>query len=108
MSGQATRLFPASLAEWDIGMPLEPPDAVPFRLTVPDQENFCIHVSPPISIPFLILSKNGRFFYKKSRLQAHSFNRGMKGSVAQHPFLGMVRATNLLDNRTYERCSSRW
>jgi hypothetical protein len=46
--------------------------------------------------------------YRKSRLKAHGFNRGMKGGVARHPLLGMVRATNLLDNRTYERCSSHW
>jgi hypothetical protein len=45
---------------------------------------------------------------QKSRLKAHGFNRGMKGGVARHPLLGMVRATNLLYNRTYERCSSHW
>jgi hypothetical protein len=28
--------------------------------------------------------------YKKSRLKAHDFNRGMKGGVARHPLLGMV------------------
>jgi hypothetical protein len=47
-------------------------------------------------------------FYRKSRLKAHGFNHGMKGGVARHPLLGMVRATNLLYNRTYERCSSHW
>jgi putative transposase len=46
--------------------------------------------------------------YRKSRLKAHGFNRGMKGGVARHLLLGMVRATNLLYNRTYERCSSHW
>jgi hypothetical protein len=51
---------------------------------------------------------DGFHFYRKSRLKAHGFNRGMKGGVARHPLLGMVRATNLLYNRTYERCSSHW
>jgi hypothetical protein len=32
----------------------------------------------------------------------------MKGGLARHPLLGMVRSTNLLYNRTYERCSSHW
>jgi DNA repair photolyase len=54
----------------------------------------------------ILLSRDG--FLQKSRLKAHGFNRGMKGGVARHPLLGVVRATNLLNNRTYERCSSHW
>jgi hypothetical protein len=50
--------------------------------------------------------KKASFHYRKSRLKAHGFNRGMKGVLPGNPFLGMVRATNLLYNRTYERCSS--
>jgi hypothetical protein len=46
--------------------------------------------------------------YRKNRLKAHGFNRGIKGGVARHHLLGMVRATNLLDNRTYELFSSHW
>jgi hypothetical protein len=59
-----------------------------------------------VVIPFCIMIKKGG--YRKSRLKAHGFNRGMKGGVARHPLLGMVRATNLLNNRTYERSSSHW
>jgi hypothetical protein len=32
----------------------------------------------------------------------------MKDGVARHPLLGMIRVTNLLDNRTYDRHSSHW
>jgi hypothetical protein len=47
-------------------------------------------------------------FYRKIRLKAHGFNCGMKGGVAQRLLLGMEIETNLLYNRTYERCSSHW
>jgi hypothetical protein len=57
---------------------------------------------------FCIQIKHEPGIYRKSRLKAHGFNRGMKGGVARHPLLGMIRATNLLDNRMYERYSSHW
>jgi hypothetical protein len=32
-------------------------------------------------------------YYRKSRLKAHGFNRGMKGGVARCPLLRALRAT---------------
>jgi hypothetical protein len=40
-------------------------------------------------------------FTEKSRLKAHGFNRVMKGGVARHPLLGMIRAELIPDFHDY-------